>query len=109
MRFHDQCEKEDREITCFDEGLCQVLGDEPFELDPFNRRVVEFYWTVIGFSGADANGLPTISKIEYAEQHYEEELSPNDYEEFFDRLLFLHHEHRKLVSEEIKERIESGS
>jgi len=86
-----------------------VLGDEPFELDPFNMRVVGFYWKVIGFSGSDANGLPTISKIEYAEQHHEEELVPSDYEEFYDRLLLLHHEHRKLVAEEIKERIERGS
>jgi len=36
-------------------------------------------------------------------------LVPSDYEEFYDRLLLLHHEHRKLVAEEIKERIERGS
>ena len=107
-RFHQRCEKEDRDIPCDEEGICQVLGDKPFELDPFNMRVVDFYWKVVGFSGSDANGLPTISRIEYAEKHHEENLIPKDYEDFFDRFLFLHHEHRKLVAEEIEERIKSG-
>lgn len=85
------------------------MGDKPFELDPFNMRVVDFYWKATAFSGTDANGLPTISKIEYAEIHHEEDLIQKDYEEFFDLLLFLHHEHRKLVAEEIKREINSGS
>lgn len=47
-----------------DDGLCIYTNEPPITLLPDDRRAVKVYFDAINISNYDANGLPTLDKLE---------------------------------------------
>lgn len=93
---------DNREVPCTKDNYCSLIGDSPFDLMVENRLAWDVYLDISSLSSPDANGLPTVDKIDFYFQYIDLELSQSEYEKLIEKLIFINNYRRYLLAEQIK-------